>query len=398
MSKAQLIEMAKHNIAHAKDGTIEQADNVVKVPSEDYYNEDRWQQEVDRIFKRVPLMLGMTCEIPNPGDYKSVEAAGVPVIISRDDEGGIQAFVNMCSHRGAQITPEGKGNTKRFVCPYHAWSYNTKGDLVGVYQKDLFGDIDRSCYGLTKLPVTERAGLIWVILNPKSTLDFDTFLAGYDGMLAHFGFDKWHHFASRVLKGPNWKIAYDGYLDLYHLPILHKNTFGADFPNKTLYYSWGPHQRVTSPDPSIVSMSDTPESQWPVNALLNGVWTIFPHISIASFDQGARGVLLSQLFPGATPDESFTIQNYVLEKEPTEEEAAGAKEQFDFLKYVVQEEDYATGIKQQIALQTGAKDHVLFGRNEGGGQNFHRWVSDIIATDDEDLNKLFAQKKMAAAE
>ncbi len=398
MSRAQLIEMAKHNIAHAKQGTIEQAESVMQVPANDYFDKERWQQEIDKVFKRMPLMLAMTCELPNPGDYKSLEAAGVPVLINRSAEGEIQAFVNMCSHRGAVIMPEGKGNTKRFICPYHAWSYNQSGDLVGILSKDEFGEIDKSCYGLTKLPVAERAGLIWVILNPKSTLDIDTFLSGYDDMLSHFGFETWHHYEERTLPGPNWKIAYDGYLDLYHLPVLHKNTFGPDFPNQTLYYAWGPHQRVSSPDKSMIALEEKPEKDWPTAPMMNGVWTIFPHVSIASFDNGGRGVMISQLFPGSTPEESFTVQNYVLENAPTEEQKAMATEQFAFLKYVVEEEDYATGLRQQKALRTGAKDHVLFGRNEGGGQKFHGWVRDIIATDDDHLNDLFAKKRMAAAE
>jgi hypothetical protein len=99
--------------------------------------------------------------------------------------------------------------------------------------------------------------------------------------------------------------------------------------------------------------------------------------------------MISQLFPGDTPETSFTIQNYVMEKAPNEEEAAAAREQFKFLRYVVEEEDYATGIKQQHALRTGAIDHILFGRNEGGGHDFHQWVDTLLETADEDLEKLF---------
>ena len=391
MSTAQLIEMAKHNIVNAKAGKAEGVDSVMKVPAEHYFEEARWKLEMDKVFRRIPLMLATTAELKNPGDYKAMEAAGVPVIISRGSDGEVRAFVNSCAHRGAQIMMEGTGNTKKFVCPYHAWSFNQKGDLVAVLRSEEFGEIDKSCYGLKVLPSLEKAGLIWVTLSPNSTLDINTFLSGYDAMLDHFGFEHWFHFESRTLRGPNWKIAYDGYLDLYHLPILHKDTFGGDFPNQTLYYEWGPHQRVTSPDKSMVELEKRPESDWPLEPLMSGVWTIFPHISIASFDGGGgRGVMLSQLFPGETPQESFTVQNYLLEKEPTNEQAAAAHEQFKFLEYVVLEEDYATGLRQQKSLMTGARDHVLFGQNEGGGQRFHQWVDKLINTRDEDLNAVFA--------
>ena len=389
MSRAALLEMARHNLSHVKAGTVAQADDVLKVPADRYYDPEHWSKEMDAVFKRMPLMLALSCELPNAGDYRACEAAGVPILICRDEAGEVRAYLNMCAHRGAQIMEEGTGNTHRFTCPYHAWSYNHGGELIGIFSEKEFGSIDKSCYGLRALPVLERAGLIWVIPNPDSSLSIEKFLSGYDDMLALFNFEDWHLFARRSLKGPNWKIAYDGYLDLYHLPILHKNSFGPDYPHKSMYYAWGPHQRVSSPDPSLVELEDKDESEWDTNRLMTGVWTIFPHVSIASFDGGGRAVMISQLFPGEHPGESVTVQNYVMENEPTPEQAEEATAQFAFLEHVVRDEDYATGLKQQQALETGFKDHVLFGRNEEGGQRFHGWVEKLLETEDKDLNSLF---------
>ena len=390
MSRQQLIEMAKNNIAHGEAGTIPQTDDVLKVPAENYFDEGRWRKEMKQVFGRVPLMVAMTTEIKQPGDYKAMDAGGVPILITRNDAGVANAFVNMCSHRGSQIMDEGCGNTHRFTCPYHAWSYNIDGDLTAIYSPKDFGEIDKSQYGLTELPCLEKAGLIWVTTNPKSDLDIELFLSGYDDLLSNFGFEDWHLFASQVVEGPNWKIAYDGYLDLYHLPILHKDTFGADFPNQAIYYSWGPHQCVAGPMPGVKEMLGDDVEKWPIDFLTAGVWTIFPHVSIAGFNGGGRAVMISQLFPGDSPQTSYTVQNYLMADEPTDEATIkAARDQFDFLKYVVQEEDYATGIKQQSALETGVKDHVLFGRNEEGGHNFHRWVDTLLETSNEDLPKLF---------
>ena len=390
MTRAQLVAMAKDNIAHVKARSINQVPDVHRVPAAHYYDPQRWRLEMDRVFRRMPLMLALSIELPKPGDYRSIVAAGVPVLLSRHSDGGARAFVNMCSHRGAQIMPEGAGNTRRFTCPYHAWTYDEAGALVAIYAKKDFGDIDTSCNGLTQLPVYENAGMIWVTLDPKSTLKIDTFLSGYDALLDHFGFKDWYLFSRRTIAGPNWKIAYDGYMDLYHLPILHKNTFGENMPNQAIYTAWGPHQRVSSPDPSLLALESVPEDQWPLPRLIGGVWTIFPHVSIASFDGGGgRGVMISQLFPGDTPGESFTVQSYVMEKVPTDEQRVAAEAQFKLLEYVVREEDYATGLRQQRALMTGAKSHVMFGRNEGGGQCFHGWLERLIETDDGDLQALF---------
>ncbi len=397
MSRAQLIRMAQDNIAHAKAGTIDQTPDVQRVPASNYYDPQRWRLEMERVFRRMPLMLALSVELPNAGDYRALEVAGVPVLLSRHPDGDVRAFVNMCSHRGSQIMPEGAGNSRRFTCPYHAWTYDQGGALVAVYAKKDFGDIDLSCNGLATLPVAERAGMIWVTLDPNSTLNIDTFLSGYDALLNEFGFKDWYLFSRRTIAGPNWKIAYDGYMDLYHLPILHKNTFGENMPNQALYTAWGPHQRVSSPDPSLIALESKPTEQWPMPALLGGVWTIFPHVSIASFDGGGgRGVMISQLFPGDAPGTSFTVQNYLMENAPTDEQRVAADAQFKLLEYVVQEEDYATGLRQQRALMTGVKSHVMFGRNEGGGQRFHRWLERLLATDDADLQALFTSGIEAA--
>ncbi len=389
MSKEQLVTIAKSNLEHAEAGTIQQTENFHQVPASHYFDPERWDQEMNKIFKRVPLLLATTAELPNPGDYKALDAAGTPVLISRDSAGSVQAFFNMCSHRGAQIIPQGRGNTHRFTCPYHAWTYSLEGELTAIYANKDFGDLDKSCHNLTPLPCLERAGLIWVTLSRDSSLPIETFLSGYDALLAQFGFENWHYFASQAVEGPNWKIAYDGYMDLYHLPILHKDTFGPDYPNRANYYNWGPHQRVAGPDPRLAEFKERPVEDWPDDALTAGVWTIFPHISIASFDGGGRSIMLSQLFPGETPGTSITIQHYLMESAPDETRAAEAKTQFEFLKYVVEKEDYATGLKQQRALESGGKDYVLFGKNEGGGHHFHHWVDLLLRTEDKDLKALF---------
>ncbi len=229
-ARAKLIEMARHNMESVRSGNIDPAPEVLRIPAHHYYDSQRWQLEVDRVFKRVPLMLAMSCEVKQPGDFKTLEVAGVPVLMVRDEQRQVQAYINSCSHRGAVVVTEAAGNRKRFSCPYHAWTYNHGGELVAIYAEGDFGNIDKSCHGLTRLPAGERAGMIWVNLDPDTTLDLDTFLCGYDEMLEAFGFADWELFASRTLDSPNWKVAYDGYLDLYHLPILHRNTFGSNMP------------------------------------------------------------------------------------------------------------------------------------------------------------------------
>jgi phenylpropionate dioxygenase-like ring-hydroxylating dioxygenase large terminal subunit len=396
-ARDQLVEMARHNIDHAQKGTIDQEADVFRVPAANYFDPGRFKLEVDRIFKRLPLVLAATAELREAGAYKAMDVVGMPVLLTRGNDGQIRAFINSCSHRGAPVVTNGCGKAKRFVCGYHAWTFDQKGKLVAIASKEDFGDIDMDAHGLVPLPVTERAGLIWVILDPESPLDMDAFLSGYDTLLGEFGLENWHLFEARTLKGPNWKIAFDGYLDLYHLPVLHRETFGEQMSNRALYYAWGPHQRVTSPSKQMVDLLDIPEDKWNRDTLSAGVWTIFPHISIASFRGGGRSIMLSQLFPGDTPGESYTTQMYLMENEPDEAQRQEAFKQFKLLEYVVQEEDYATGLRQQKALESGARKEVLFGRNEGGGHRFHRWVDRILETPDDQLNALFRDDQKSEA-
>lgn len=396
MSKTRLIEIARENIEHAQAGTIRQTAEIGRVPVEHYYDEQRWQHECDRVFQRMPLVLATTSELRQPGDYKALSVMDKPVLICRTANGEIKAFENSCAHRGAQVASTGRGNAKRFVCPYHAWSYDNEGALKHVLTEDDFGEVERSCNGLVELRCLERAGLIWVTMDSRSTLSIESFLCGYDEFLSHFDLSNWHFFDDRVLRGPNWKIAYDGYMDFYHIPILHRNTFGADTPPQALYYQWGPHQRISSPGTIASVIGDRKESDWPKEALLAGVWTIFPHISIACFagldaveEESYQAVMVSQLFPGKEPGDSYTVQNFLVDRELSPEQAEAATNQFEFLKGVVQDEDYATGLKQQDALRTSSRKYVLFGRNEQGGQVFHNWVEKILQTEDDELQDLF---------
>jgi nitrite reductase/ring-hydroxylating ferredoxin subunit len=394
MSKQALIDITRREVENLQNGRIDLMPDVLEVPAASYVDQQQWQAEVDRIFKRLPLALAFSTEFAEPGAFRTMEVAGVPVLIARDQAGGIGAFVNMCSHRGNYVMNEASGVAKSFRCGYHAWNYGLNGDLISVFDEKNFGHVDKSCHGLTRLPAAERAGIVWVTLNPASNLDVDRFLCGYDAMLEHLSLADTHLVGRQVLEGPNWKVAYDGYRDFYHVPILHRETFGPDLPHQPDFYAWGPHVRLTAPG-NYREVANKRESEWTMADLTPGVWTIFPNISIAGGRRG-RGpgdgmYMVSQLFPGASPGESVTVQNFLSLKPPGDVDQEAVAAYMAWMVDVVRDEDYYTGFRVQRALATGAKSHTLFGRNEGGGQMFHRWVQQLVATDDEALPALFDQ-------
>jgi carnitine monooxygenase subunit len=381
ISRQRMMEMARRNLRHTIDGTVPLDEGVMRVPAQNYVNADRWRLEMDRIFKRLPLVLGFSCELPETNSYKAMEMAGVPILLTRGDDGAVRSFVNMCSHRGAIVVEEGRGVSRRHVCPYHAWTYDPKGELVGILDKANFGEIDMSCHGLTELPVAEREGIIFGGITPGSCVDVDTLLAGYDDYLHHLGLADCTLVGQQTIAGPNWKLAYDGYLDFYHLPILHKDTFGPAYNNKTINDAWGPHQRNTAPDSRHGALAEIPESEWKMSKISGGIWTIFPHVSIASFDAGGKLFMISVLTPGDSPETSVTTQYFLAAFTPTEEGMETINQQIAFLRHVVEDEDYYTGLRIQKAIKTGAKQDFVFGRNEGPCQRFHGWVDNLVAAE-----------------
>jgi nitrite reductase/ring-hydroxylating ferredoxin subunit len=382
MSREQLVAQAARTLEWAQKGTAPLEPEVMRVPTRLYTDPEQWALEVDRIFKRLPLVLALSSEMAEPHSYKAMDVMGVPLLLTRGDDGVVRSLVNMCSHRGAGVAEEGRGEARRFTCPYHAWVYDTRGDLVGMFQPERFGQIDPSCHGLTPLPVAERAGLIFGGIVPRMPFDIDAYLCGYGDMLQDHDLAGCR-FVGRVrFPGPNWKLAYDGYLDFYHLPILHRRTFGGDYNNLICGDAWGPHQRHMQPDQRILALQDLPQSEWPLDTLLAGVWTIFPHVSIASFRvAGGKMYQIAQLFPGDTPESSVTTLSYLAAFEPDEDQQAEIEKMIDFLQNVVNGEDYLTVRTIEKALKSGAKDEFVFGRNEGQNQRFHRWVGHLVAAD-----------------
>ncbi len=393
--RSGLVAMARRTLAHARAGTHPIESGVVKVKASTYTDPDRWKFEMDQIFGRVPLVLGFSCELAEPHAFKTIEVRGVPILLVRGGDGVLRSFVNSCSHRGAIVVTEPSGVARRFSCPYHAWTYDPQGALVGIFDKGVFGDVDPSCHGLVPLPVAERAGLVFGAVRPDAWFDIDAWLGGYAELLAEHRFEHCRLVGRQTVAGPNWKLAYDGYLDFYHLPVLHRNSFGPDYCNVAIYDAWGPHQRLTQPDARLKVLDDVPEDDWPVEAMLGGVWTIFPHVSVATFaiddaPPGGRLYMVSQLLPGDAPGSSVTYQNFLATFEPTPDTQQSIDMRMAFLLDVVRDEDYATGLGIQKALRTGIREHVLFGRNEAGGQRFHAWVERFLAAGDDELPALVA--------
>lgn len=374
-----LVALAKRMLAFYESGTTEQAASNYRVPAVNYIDQGRWQLEMDRIFRRVPLPLALSCEMAEANSYKSLDALGVPVLITRSADGVARAFLNVCRHRGAVVQAEGCGQARRFTCPYHAWVYDQGGCLAGIYREESFGPVDKDTLGLAPLACEERAGIVFVTLTPGPAMDIDEWLGDYASELASLHLEAWHLYDRRELPSPAWKVAFDGYLEGYHFASLHKDTiFKETMSNLMAVDSYGPHQRVVFAKHTLPELRDQPEEDWEPASYIGPVFTVFPCMAIAG---GWRDLtMISQLFPGPTPDRSRTVQTFI-SRHPvvTDEDREQARKATDFLFTVVRDEDYATGFGITRALTAGAAQEFVFGRNEPSLHHFHRWVDRLVA-------------------
>ena len=167
-------KIAERVVGHVENNTTDQANSILSIPTSDYTCKDRWGIEIKKIFKELPLMLALTIEIPNKGDYKSMEVVGIPVLITRDKDDNVHAFRNVCSHRGAPLTGDEIGNRNKFTCPYHGWTYSNKGDLIGILENEKFGELYLYFNSRNKDKLAEEVGdILFTIVNLTRHYDLD---------------------------------------------------------------------------------------------------------------------------------------------------------------------------------------------------------------------------------
>jgi phenylpropionate dioxygenase-like ring-hydroxylating dioxygenase large terminal subunit len=378
MRRSEYLNLATRLLAHVENGTTDSAEHVKSIPVANYLDPVRWQREMDLTFKRLPLLLAFTCELRESGDYKSIEVVGVPVLIVRGQDGLARAFIGVCSHRGTILTEEGKGRCEQFTCPYHGWTYNERGSLIGVAGRGKFGEVDTASRGLAELPLAERAGLIFVSITPGGAIDLEDYLGGMLPELESFGFENWHVYKQNELPTSNWKVAHDGYLEGYHFAILHPRTIAQQVMSNVMTYdSFGPHQRVGFPTHKIVDLRKKPQEDWDLEEGVTVVRTIFPNVSFAI--SAKYGGMMSQLLPGPTPDRSRTIQNHIYPKLPaTDEDRAMTDAAVSLFINAVQNEDNWVCAKIQRGLSSGGNRDFVFGRNELGLHRLHDWIDDYV--------------------
>lgn len=187
--------------------------------------------EHERVFAHTWIYAGHASEIPQPGDFRTRNVAGRPLILARGSDGQIRVLLNTCTHRGAFVCLQQSGNTKTFQCPYHAWTFNNQGQLIGVPGEDAYSPaFDRDELALAPAPRLEvYRGFIFVSFDPLIE-DLVEYLAGARDYLdlvcdqSEVGMEIVSGTQSYSMRA-NWKLLIENSMDGYHAPTTHLRYF-----------------------------------------------------------------------------------------------------------------------------------------------------------------------------
>jgi phenylpropionate dioxygenase-like ring-hydroxylating dioxygenase large terminal subunit len=210
------------------------------------YNDDAiYRAELERIFARTWVFVGHESEIPNNGDFATRPIGDDPFVLIRGDDGRIRLLFDSCSHRGSQLCRAERGNATTFRCPYHGWTYNNSGELVGVPQNATgFKALDKSQWGMIAAPEIDiYEGLIFAALEPQAK-----------SLREHLGDFTWYLDMHVKLTGgmevvgephrwvidADWKSGADNFSgDSYHTQMAHRSIFDVDLVDKRGIFAAG---------------------------------------------------------------------------------------------------------------------------------------------------------------
>jgi Rieske 2Fe-2S family protein len=192
-----------------------------------FYSDDAiYRADMEQVWRKGWLFAGHSCELPEPGDWLTLQVDTDSVIVIRGEDGAVRALHNVCRHRGSQILAPGRGSAKRLVCPYHQWTYDTQGALT--FCRGMHA-IDRSTFSLKMVHCEQMEGLVFICLadNPPPFTAARELMAPF---LRPQGFA-----CAKVAKQmdyeirANWKLVWENNRECFHCNVNHPQYIKANW-------------------------------------------------------------------------------------------------------------------------------------------------------------------------
>ena len=243
-----------------------------------YCDADVFEQDIQRVFATNWLLIDHASRIPNPGDYFLFEIAQESIIIIRQDAQTVNAFFNVCRHRGSRVCSESDGNKRLLVCPYHAWSYNLDGSLKAA--RLMPADFEPARFGLHPCHIRVREGFIFLNIGRDEPIDFDRAYAQHIDLMAFHELADAKVAAKRMYSTTaNWKLVVENFLECYHCAPAHPEYCAVHPPELLLAYGAGPGSGPEGAAQAVQAQLDA----WIANAQSLGHPTAFLQMP-AEFD------------------------------------------------------------------------------------------------------------------
>lgn len=343
-----------------------------------YMSEALTNQELG-LLRQHPQPVAASSSLALPGSWLSLTHFGVPLLLVRQESGRVQAFINVCRHRGARVVPEGSGSEARmFACPYHAWTYQPDGALRGVPESFGFPCLKREEAGLRKLATTERAGVVWVVLDPSlSESDPGERLGALmDNLESLEGLSKSVGFAPRsYVVEANWKLLVDGTFEAYHFKVAHRETIAHMFAgNMQIVDEFDLHRRLYLIKAKF--SEDKPEiTGFDPRKYGNIIYSFFPATMILVQPDHAQLSSLEPLSATRTRVHEVTL----IPQSPASDKATRYWQANVDLYRRTLAEDYELAESIQSGLATGANEALTFGTFEYSALRFHSQLQQQLA-------------------
>lgn len=352
------------------------------LPARCYYDEDIYKFEVENVLKKHWLYVGAWDWAENKGDYFTIEMFGEPLIIVRGKDGELNCLVNSCRHRWSKVVPDGKGNARMFICPYHTWSYNLDGSLRGVAVESI-ENLDRSKCGLPRIRVEEWNGLIFINFDPDATSLAEE-LAPMDEILKPYGLDKYRSAGITTYESDwNYKFSFETGYEAYHHCGVHGERIGDSMPpraHRPLMFgkNWGAYayestaeilpEEYRSPFGTAPWMNEARAEDRSLDAIFLGIYPNFisfiqPHqISAISVQHKSINKNISST--------TIAIADWCYDR-PNAEEHVEAEVQF--MKDVQDEDTYACQMLEQGVRSSFNKQGVVHPKFEPMMTHYYDW-------------------------